>query len=353
MFCLVSLAAQAFPDTADSGDENDNAPSRANVIIVDGDAVQHTLHEVQDVDWFQFNAVKNVDYKFTIDGVGQDTDVALRLYHDPEAEYLRENDRDGAGGTEKFSWNAPETGIYYLEIRDVMATPPDCRTRMQYRLRVNRPNLPVFSGQLAGRVVNTQGASIPGTTMTSNCSGSGISDDNGNYLIHESCGQSLVKVDIQANGYQPLHCHVYVPENSTLYRDIILPANGESSSDAPFIPGDQFVEVFENGARKIKLSPYAPIPVPALSASRCLRYYFAVAFPDGSMHLITQANTLTAFDGVTLQEWVGPEGVELLNLSGRPSGSYTFYMLQMPFSITNPLANLQEGRLYTQTFYAQ
>lgn len=109
-------------DFDDPFEPNDD-PSEAR-FLPPGGPVQHlNFHVDADEDWFYFEAFAGATYEITTSNLSDGADTIMFLFKPPQ---FAEDDAialgDDYGGTfgSQIIWTAPESGLYYIEIRDFL-----------------------------------------------------------------------------------------------------------------------------------------------------------------------------------------------------------------------------------------
>ena len=100
--------------------EPDNDPSLAEMIVVDGQAQNHTFHVSGDEDWIRFDATAGTDYIIETYNLLGGADTVMSLY-DADGLWLTEDDDGGSGRASKILWTASADAVYYLRIIEYAA----------------------------------------------------------------------------------------------------------------------------------------------------------------------------------------------------------------------------------------
>ena len=130
--------------------EIDDTYTCANGITVQEAGQLHDFHDTGDADWVMFYGVKGKAYEITTTELGVTCDTVIGLYGSRGTTLLVERDSGGAGDDEILSWHCPADGVYYVQIRHFDSSVHGPGT--EYRLRVFRPDAPVWQTFIAGTV---------------------------------------------------------------------------------------------------------------------------------------------------------------------------------------------------------
>jgi hypothetical protein len=272
--------------------EDDNTIEKASVIILNDEKPQtHNFHAAGDVDWVKFYAINGQIYEIKADNLGPNADVVLELY---KAGNMTTNliaglgDIGRPGQNELASWTAPQTGIYYLKVRQVDSGPYGEGT--QYDLRVYRPAA-VDIGTIRGIISSDYDlARITSATIQAGL-GSALSAD-GSFILKVEAG--TVNFSVNADGYNPI------------VRDVVVQAGQETPVNVSMVSlGSAYTVTAtagENGAISC-----TPNPVNSGSSLNCMVSpaigYQVDAFKvDGGPATLT--NNQYAFSNVTANHTV-------------------------------------------------
>lgn len=96
-------------------DDHANSAVSATLIPVEWTEIAGSLEVSGDVDWFQLNARREAEYTFALTSTEGSSGVRLAI-HGPDGQLLHESATTVSGKSIELSWQAPETGIYFLEI---------------------------------------------------------------------------------------------------------------------------------------------------------------------------------------------------------------------------------------------
>jgi len=341
LFSLSHGSALAFQDIY----EPDDKLEQAHVMIVgDNKRQQHTLHSRTDEDWFKFYAKANLRYDIRANPVGADIDIALELYDSEGNRIFTEPKDEGIEGEEELfsSWQAPSEGFYYVKVSDVAPSSESCRLKIQYELRISGL-APVFDGAIKGVVTDAiSGQALANAIVYSGCNKNYPvpSFQDGSYHLTSEAG--VCELTATVNGYKPLTCQIHIPEIFSIQRNMpLLPDN--ETVQAPLLSKT----VYHHGD-----TLYAEFKSVGLPPQSCIRYYFGIAYPDGSFFIITDLNRIEPFDGNFLAFWMGQQNVIMDKPIGddMPRGEYQFYILRMPEGIDDPFNNLDNGELNVVAF---
>jgi hypothetical protein len=104
-------------------------------------------------------------------------------------------------------WTCPETGIYYLKIRNT--TPDTFGQTVQYDIQMNRPAAG-STGTVRGTVKSVSGEPVAEARIISSGGGADLSMDTGAFSITDSVGKQILTV--QADGYEEYRTAVTLTE---------------------------------------------------------------------------------------------------------------------------------------------
>ena len=104
--------------------EEDDTPQSASSIGTTGVSQVHSFHQSGDLDYIEFQAVTGSSYTIAATSLTASTDVGLLLYGsdiltDQVARPLVGSDGSGPGGLSLFAWQAPQSGTYYIKVREL------------------------------------------------------------------------------------------------------------------------------------------------------------------------------------------------------------------------------------------
>ena len=116
LMCLLFMATSTIEAASqDQYEPDDSSEFAAPVFLNDVNPQRHNFHKSDDQDWVQFLANRDVPLEIQVTNFGPLSDIVLVLYDSNGIEIRRRD--DGANGEgERLSWQAPEDGIYYVEI---------------------------------------------------------------------------------------------------------------------------------------------------------------------------------------------------------------------------------------------
>ncbi|MFH2120776.1 MAG: 6-bladed beta-propeller [Pseudomonadota bacterium] len=178
--------------------EDDNTREKASVIILNDENHQrHNFHAAGDVDWVKVYAVKDQVYEMKAGNLGI-ADAVLELYKagDVTTDLIAGlGDLGGAGEDELVSWTAPDSGIYYLKVRQY--DPGIFGEGTHYDLKVYRPTAPDI-GTITGIIISDLDlARITSATIQAGL-GSALSQD-GSFILKVEAG--TVNLSVNADGF--------------------------------------------------------------------------------------------------------------------------------------------------------
>lgn len=96
-------------------DDHANSAASATPIPVEWTEILGSLEVQGDVDWFQLSARREAEYTFALASTGGPGGAKVSI-HGPDGQLLQESASTGSDASIELSWQAPETGIYFLEI---------------------------------------------------------------------------------------------------------------------------------------------------------------------------------------------------------------------------------------------
>lgn len=107
-------ATLELPFAAPDVYEPDDSPEQATPLVVPGRSDGHTLHRINDRDWFSFYAHKGRLYRIRIEDLSEGADSVLSLF-DANLSLQAKNDDYTLGSRwSGLDWIAPADGLYYL-----------------------------------------------------------------------------------------------------------------------------------------------------------------------------------------------------------------------------------------------
>jgi hypothetical protein len=341
---LIYQAAWAFQDIYESDDGFEQATS---LRVDDEKRQQHTLHNQEDEDWFKFYAAKGIKYEIIAYSVGADIDVVLELYgSDGETKLERIND-DSQGEQESFSWRMQSEGWYFIKVSSFETESKTCRSELQYELRVKKGIAQTFSGAVQGFVKDAlSGKPVVEAIVYSECpkgkSEPVPSGEDGYYDLDSHADFCDLIINVDDGSYKPLRCHIQISEGFPTPKDISLLPNGQLPP-AP-LPSQL---VYHNGDIL-----HVEFQASLLPLQSCVRYHFAIVYPDGQFFIISKKDELEEFNPPSLAHWedAGNVLIDKPISDDMPRGDYQLHILRMPEGITDPLNNLDKGELNVGQF---
>ncbi len=195
--------------------EDDNTIEKASVIILNDENPQrHNFHAAGDVDWVKFYAVQGQIYEMKAGNLGPHADVVLELYKTGEMTtnlIAGLGDIGRSGENELVSWKAPETGIYYLKVRQF--EPGIFGEGTYYDLKIYRPAATDI-GTITGIISSDLGQALIASATIQAALGSALSAD-GSFVLKVEAG--TVNLSVDAEGY-----------NSVILQDVVVEAGQET-----------------------------------------------------------------------------------------------------------------------------
>ncbi len=110
----AALVTVVNPNLSD-GYETDNNCAQAKTIVPDGTIQTHNFHVAGDEDWIKFTAQALKTYVIRVDNVGANVDALVMIYSQC-AQPPVFSDGNAFGPTVQIEWDAPATGVYYLQV---------------------------------------------------------------------------------------------------------------------------------------------------------------------------------------------------------------------------------------------
>ena len=185
---------------ADIYEEDDNY-AQATVIQLNGAVPQrHNFHDAGDRDWVKFYAIGGEVYEVKASHVDSRADVVIELYDVDGTTRLKGPWSFGfEGEDELMDWSCPADGVYYVMIRQLVSSMYGEDTGSD--LEIFRPIGP--GGFLHGIITDGfTGLPIADVRVSSSGDGSGLSFDNGAYMLMDEAGTYTVTA--QKTGYSLL-----------------------------------------------------------------------------------------------------------------------------------------------------
>jgi len=115
-------------------------------------------------------------------------------------------------------WTCPETGIYYLKIRNT--TPDVFGQTVKYDIQISRPTAG-SKGTVRGTVKSVSGEPVSEARIISSGGGIDLSMDTGAFLITDSIGKQILTV--QADGYEEYRTAVTLTESEQVLNIVLNP----------------------------------------------------------------------------------------------------------------------------------
>ncbi|MEK8017663.1 MAG: hypothetical protein VSS75_012395, partial [Candidatus Parabeggiatoa sp.] len=247
------------------------------------------------------------------------------------------------GEAEWISWQAPANGFYAVEVSESLPESKPCRQNNQNELHIARVDAPPFSGVIEGYVTDAlTGRPLDDAIVFRHCFKNYAvpSFEDGRYSLDTCAG--LSELTVKADGYQTLTCQVHLPEKFTLSRNIpLLPNNTPPPAPSPSQTIYHYGETLHITFQTVGLPPQS-----------CIRYYFAIVYPDARAFFLTDFNRLEVFNPDFIPNWRGNGKVLIDKPIGEemPHGEYQLYLLRMPEGIADPLNHIEKGKLNDTRF---
>lgn len=111
-----TIQVQQVSDGAGDGFEPDNSRENAQHLTV-GAPQPHTFYPAGDEDWVRFTATANLTYTIETVNLQASSDPVLCLFDSAGVELACDDD-SGAGEGARLRWNAPQTGDYFLQVKN-------------------------------------------------------------------------------------------------------------------------------------------------------------------------------------------------------------------------------------------
>ncbi|MDP2647075.1 MAG: hypothetical protein Q8P24_19240 [Desulfobacterales bacterium] len=173
----------------------------------------HTIHDEGDEDWVMLYGLAGETYKISLDSPGVNLDAVIGIYEsDGQTLAIPEEVDDTFSGEKEFvEWEASETGIYYVRVRNFKSAVYGAGT--EYQLTLTQPYA-AFSGFITGTV-----SPIVSGTLTTGY-GAAIILPNGRYFMPHIAGTFTLTVT--ANEYNTYTAPVTVGELAVTTANVTL-----------------------------------------------------------------------------------------------------------------------------------
>ncbi len=96
--------------------EPDNTPKRATFLQPGALSARHTIHAVNDVDWFSFIGHAGMFYRISVKNLETGGDTILQLYDQSLRLLVKNNNAAPGDAASLIRWRAPEGGLYYVKV---------------------------------------------------------------------------------------------------------------------------------------------------------------------------------------------------------------------------------------------
>ena len=230
LFLLLpfTVIAEIEPITITESEPN-NTRSDAELVIVNDHARAYKFDYKDDVDWLVFYAQEGMPYEIEIEdnNIGQGINPALTLYNEDGSVEVNEFDFNFAGEGELLSWNAPDSGFYFIKVTNLKA---EYNEDANYNIKVYLP-FPMAFGVIKGTVFNQCNHKGIGHAILTNdrVAASDASYKDGRFSMLLDPGD--YNVTAQAKGYKAQQKSVSVEERKRVNLSFdLLPEEGCSTS---------------------------------------------------------------------------------------------------------------------------
>ncbi len=178
--------------------EPDNTHEEANVIFINDDPQHHNFFlepEGDQGDWVKFHAIGNRPYKIEVSNLGENCSPIIELYGDTDFRTpIAANDPNAPETS--MDWNCPESGIYYVKIRNIGVSGENT----EYDLRVYDPTAD-REGTITGTVSDVSGEPVEDVKIETIEGGSALSSADGTYRM-EMHPPGTFDLKASAEGYE-------------------------------------------------------------------------------------------------------------------------------------------------------
>lgn len=314
--------------------EPDNKREKANLIFLNNNQrQQHTLHSLRDQDWFKLYANELDTYQISLKH-GADIDPIIQIYN--ETSFIEEKKQG--------DWRAPSQGFYYFKVTDQNTKEMACRKEIQYELEVKIGGKPTFNGGIEGYIRDAiYGDPIyKEVKILSSCRRNypAYIEKNGHYILPSKKGKC--ELTAEKAGYKKLTCNVDVPAIFPIQVNLVL-LPIDQKIPTPFA----FKQTYHRGEIL-----HVEIDSKLLSPQTCVRYYFAIGYPDGRLFIIADKNKLEPLNPEDPIAWTSNDNI-LIDMPIKetmPNGEYKLYILRSAETIDKALKNIHKGEWNVGTF---
>ncbi len=201
--------------------EDDDELGQAAAIDVGGTYPQiRNFYHAGDTDWIKFHALPENSYRIEATDLGEKCDVVMELYNSDDTDnYLFQQDNQlYSTADETRDWECDKEGFYYVKLYH--ADPQASGQDTTYYFSISKVPTGGGEGNIEGRVTDVcSGKLIQGAVVkTSANSASGISDDEGYYVIADHSAAETFKLLASAEEYENYESEAAIPlaEDETL-----------------------------------------------------------------------------------------------------------------------------------------
>lgn len=210
----IRVARETGSDIYGDEYEDDDEPGKAASIDIGGTHPQiRNFHDTGDADWIKFHALPENSYRIEATDLGEKCDVVMELYDSDDTDnYLFQQDnKSDSTADETRDWECDKEGFYYVKLYH--ADPQASGQDTTYYFSISKVPTGGGEGTIKGRVTDVcSGKLIQGAVVkTSANSASGISDDEGYYVIADHSAAETFKLLASAEEYEDYESEAAIP----------------------------------------------------------------------------------------------------------------------------------------------
>jgi len=111
----------------------------------------HSFHDNQDVDWIMFHAISGTSYKVSTSNLGENCDIAIKIYDTDGVTLIAERDKFGTGIGETIEINFKKHGLYHIKLNNFYSNNTGENTQYFFYIEQTTGDL---LGNIIGYVIN-------------------------------------------------------------------------------------------------------------------------------------------------------------------------------------------------------